>query len=159
MKKTRILALTLALAMVMAMTGAFALDLTNESPEGSMEISYTIPETYSVVIPESVNLTAETPSATGTVSASDVRLAANRTLKVTMDSINNFYLKNGESAVEYTVSDQTGAISDGGIVLSVQAGTTSGSNSLTFATTAEKIKAATLSGNHIDTLTFTITVQ
>jgi hypothetical protein len=162
--KKKVITMALALTLALSMTGtAFAAgDLTSTNKTKDVTVDYEVEESYTVTLPADVTVTTEGVS--GTVSASDVRIADGNTLKVTVDSENydstnsSYVLSNSGSYVKYTINDGSNNLGKGGEVLAVTSGTTKGSKELTFSTTEDNIKAATKSGQHTDTLKFTVYV-
>ena len=157
MKKLVAIILTVVMVFSMA-TVAFA-DTTVNGDSGTVVVKYTTSEAYTVTIPADVTLTSTKLSDTGNVTVSDALLASGETLKIAVESANNYKLVNSTSGIAYTLKSGDTAITvDNNVVLSVAAGTKSGSAELTFATTEEDVKAATIAGDHKDTLTFTVSV-
>lgn len=162
----RFAAFILAAVLLLSMSVSAFAETIDEGDSGSMEITYTTPVSYTVTIPAAQNFTASSLTKTGNVTASDVVLEYGSTLKITMKSSNNFVLKNGASSIAYSVtvgnaaSPLSGAAGASYNVLTVHAGTRDTSSvTLTFATTAANVNAATLAGNHTDTLTFFCSVE
>ena len=157
----KVLAVVLAAAMVMSMTTAAFADDQVIDTNGSLVVSYGVDETFKVTIPADIALSADNLQGTGTVTATNVRLTDGTTMKVSVYSVNNYNLVNGESKIAYALKsgDKT-YTNDDNVVLSVAAGsiavTDSASTQLTFATSAEAVEAATLAGAHQDTLSFSI---
>ena len=161
MKKMLSLVLALVLMLSMSLTVAAANGI-NGSSSGTVEVSYNTEESYIVTIPSDVALS--TTGVNGTVKAESVLLEAGKSLTVSMASTNGFAVEYEDSAIAYTVeaggstisvADSTQAVT----VLTVESGTTTGEETLTFKTTDTAIQAATQSGEHTDTLTFTCAVQ
>ena len=157
----KMIALVLAAVMTMSMTTAAFADQTVTNNTGTVDVTYTIAdsdESYIVTIPADVNLSSAAISKTGDVKVTNAVLKSGNTLKISVATANGFNLVNGVSAIPYTVSDGAAAIANDGTVLTVAAGTASSTKTLTFATTADNVKQATLTGAHKDTLTFTVSV-
>lgn len=156
MKKLFALALVIVM-LCSASATVFAADLDEGNNVGTITVSYGVAEGYVVTIPADV--TVGTAGVETTLSASSVLLPDGKTLTVSVASTNSFNLEYAGSQIPYTVSvgetEQTTATFT---ALSIASGTTSGSVTLTFKTTAEDIAQATKSGNHTDTLTFTCAV-
>ena len=93
------------------------------------------------------------------IAGGDVLLEAGKILKVFMNSANGFALKCGDSSINYTVSKDGNELENNACVLEVAAGSTSGVSALTFATTADNIKVATIAGAHKDTVTFSCSLE
>ena len=165
MKKESIIAAIAATALCFALAGpAFAADLNKDTTSGTTTVTYTVSDSYTVSIPADVAFASDSLSKAGTVSASNVILVDGKTLTVKVASANGYALKCGTgtaSSIAYTLTPAGGSAlsgTDATTVLTVAAGTTSGSTNLTFATTAQNIASATKAGDHTDTLTFTCSV-
>ena len=161
--KKFILSLTLAALLTTALAApAFAVDITGETT-GSTTLTYGVAEAFTVTIPADFSLS--TTETSYTVSASGVLIPNNEQLTVTMssaqfDATDKYRVAYQDSFIKYTVKlDDTSLTANGQTVLTVNAGSTSGSSTLKFSTTAENIAAATKAGNHTDTLTFTVAIK
>lgn len=164
MKKSMsiIAAITLATAMVSSLP-TFATDITQESDSNSAttNLTYKVDKTYKVTIPDDVtNLTSESKL---TVEVADVVIDTGETLSVNIASTNGWTLndtKDADNALAYelalgeTLEDGANALADDDVVLSVAAGTATGSQIISV----KSIAAATKSGTYTDTLTFTVDV-
>jgi len=165
MKMKNVLMILISLAVVFAMVGVVsAANGIGGQTTGNTNIQYNVDESYIVTIPENVNFNNGL-SGSGTVAASNVLLVDGKKLTVTMTSANgygtSFNLTYGDpaSSIPYTIKVGNTLIQQASYpVLTVPAGTTTGSVTLTFATTAEDIAKATKSGLHQDNLTFTCAV-
>lgn len=153
----KFIALMLALALTLSL-GVVAFADNGFSGNSSLEASINTAESYVVTIP--ANQTVGETAKTGTVAASNVLLQNGKKLVVTMASANGYKMAYEGSEIPYTV--KVGATTFSGTaaqnVLVVSAGATSGSATLSFATTSAAIAAATKAGNHTDTLTFACSV-
>ena len=164
MKKIIALFLSLTLAATCG-AAAFADTMINKSDEnqtGTLNVTYTTTETYTVTIPADVTLSSAAKEVSDReVKATDVLLASGSTLTVTVASANGYQLKNGTSAIPYTCkAGNTTITADNNTVLTVSAGTKNpDAVSLTIGTTDADIANATLAGAHTDTLTFTCAVS
>ena len=125
-----------------------------------MEVSYDVSPTYSVVIPASVSL-SDTAETTRQITATDVRLAQNAKIVVTIDSASNtesgdtFNAKIGDSTANYTIKSGDTNVSVGGTVAEFDTKTGEQSKTLAFS----KATGATYAGKHTETLTFGIKVE
>lgn len=166
--KKRIVTLALVLVFLMTMTGVGMATQTISTEEGkNVTVTYGVTEGFTVTIPANFDLS--TTESEKTVSASGVLIPTGEQLTVTMSSANfettdKYRVKNDTSYIKYTVkkgaasASATELTSNGDTILTVGAGTTSGSIKLYFSTTQTNIDAATKAGNHTDTLTFTVAV-
>ena len=146
-----------SLILVLAMFAALSVNVFAADSQ-DITVTYTAAETYTVTIPSSQTFAADSLTSTGTVSAK-VLLEAGKVLNVLMNSANGFVLKCGDSSIAYTISNGDAVLGNDDCVLEVAAGNTSGSSELTFATTEEAIAAATIAGEHTDTVTFTCSLK
>ena len=150
----------LALSLTICIAPAFA-DTGFSSNDSDTKVTYTVSEGYTVTVPADVTFASESLSQTKAVSASNVIIANGKKLVVKVASTNSYALKYGDgtaSSIAYTVTPAGGSALSGAEaqeVLSIAAGTTSGSKDLTFATNASGFTKA---GDHTDTLTFTCSV-
>lgn len=138
--------------------------LNSTTPTGSTTVTYTQAQSYTVTIPSEITLqpyNASTNTTTLTVSASNVVIDYGKVLKVTVSSGNVWKVvdKVNTSSTDtwaYTLkkSEITLDNSTNNEVLSVAAGTATGSQELT----AQLSQAITKSGTYEDILTFTVSV-
>ena len=168
MKNKKISIILVSIIMLALAAPVFAADLNNTTTSGSTTITYGVSESYTVSIPASFNFTVDSLTKEETVSASNVLIADGNTLTVTMSSANyvsgNAYTLNygtdAISKIPYSIKLGEADFVNAENVLTVAAGTTSAtSEKITFATTTENIQQATKSGDHVDTLTFTVSVN
>ena len=125
-----------------------------------LEVSYEVSPTYTVVIPASVTL-SDTEETTKPITATDVRLAQDSKIVVTLDSASNtasgstFNAKIGDSTANYTIKSDNADVSVGGTVAEFDTKTGEQSKTLAFS----KATGATYAGKHTETLTFGIKVE
>ena len=137
----------------------------------SVEVSYTVNPGYTLTIPAELRLVTTNPIPK-VVSVTDVRIASNEILTVTMesknftgDSKNGYHVKyDGDSIIPYTVKmGETTAdtkVSRNNIeLISIVSGVESKSLYMTFSTTDKDVANSTKAGKHVDTLTFTAEVS
>lgn len=157
----------ISLAVVFAMVGVVsAANGIEGANTGDTDITYNVAVSYIVTIPDDVTFNSGSLSGSGEVVASEVRLENGNKLTVTMTSKNGYGTSFNltcepapVSSIPYTIKvDGTPVITSSSVVLTVPAGTTTDSVTLTFATTEEDIAKATKSGSHTDKLTFTCAV-
>jgi hypothetical protein len=175
----KFLSLTLAATMVLSL-GATALanDTTNTYNNGSNSpayerdskgldenqalATYTLGKSYTVTIPDEINVGTETASATGmTVKAENVVIGINDTLTVTVSSTNGWAVNDKDdntNTLAYKLNDGTSDITQNDTtILSVAAG--ENWNSETSKTlTATLTDTPKKSGTYTDTLTFSVGV-
>lgn len=160
MKKRTLGVAAMATAALFAATvvNAQQVTITDNAGNGTTTVKYGVSGGYELVIPDNVNFTSA-GTLSGTVKASNVLIEQGRKLQVTVTSTNNWNLVNNGSTIAYTVKKGTTEVANNDVVLEVEAGTAEGNTSLTFETTTDAIAAATKSGDHTDTLTFTAAVK
>lgn len=160
MKKILSLAMVFCLCLCMGVT-AFATDITVDGVQsGTTNVAYGLESSYTVVIPDTIIIDSDTHKGAGAVSASDVIIAANTSLRVTLagkdalvdeaDADNKLTYKIGKTDGGSDVDNDT-------VVLTVASGAawdTEVVQNLFFELTQDVTKA----GNYSDTLTFTVTV-
>ena len=153
MRKIVSFVLAMVLVLSMCMTVSAATIDKNSEQTATTTATYTKGEGYTVTIPADITVGGEAIS----ISAADVMIDPGETLKVSVASANSWKVKNGEEALAYKLNDGTADIkADDTVVLSVAAGTATGSVDLT----AELDNVtATKSGTYTDTLTFTVAVE
>ena len=174
----KILAIALAVLMIAVLAvPAFAADVVikqdttdaeqNPVTSGKAEIKYGVDQTYTVTLPSEINFGTETAIST-TISASDVVIAGDKKLVVTIASENAWTMVNtASSPVAYGLfldatsaptydADADDIAANGATVLEVASSAVAantGSETLWFAT-----KGTSQAGQYSDNLTFTITV-
>ena len=157
----KILAVVLTAAMVMGTTTAVFADTTLEGNSGTTDVTYETQESYTVTIPADISLANEDYSGSGEVKVTNALLAASSTLKITVASANDYKLKLGSSEIAYTLTGDNLITEENNEVLSVSSGvkvTDVNSQELDFESSEEAVKAATLAGEHKDTLTFAVSL-
>lgn len=159
MKKFVTLLLTAALA-VTAATTAFAdtkVGPSTNPPSGSMNVEYTVNPKYTVIIPASVTLDSTSKQAEATVTAKDVTVPNNQSVKVSLNTA-AFEVTSGEGAKLTGKVTKDGAAVVAGVpfleVASDAAGKT-GSAKLTFAIDGN----VTYSGTYKGQVIFTVSVN
>lgn len=167
MKHTkRLLAAVMALLMVSALApmSAFAITQADIDPDtgkatGTMTATYEVEAKYTVTIPAGVTLDAEA-DVTSEITAENVLLESGKNVTVTLTSGSNtttgstFHAKKGGSTAEYSISAGSPAapVSVGDTVATFSSGTAKQTATLTFS----KPTGWTDTGEHTETLTFTI---
>lgn len=155
MKKFFAILLAVAMMATMSMT-AFAATIEGES--GTVEVTYGVSQSYTVVIPADITLSADKDS-TMEVSASNVFIPYGNQLTVSISSANSWYLvdtADNSNKLSYSVKNGEAAVANGDAVLTVAAGNTDG-DTVTLTTTL--VDTATISGTYKDTITFTVNVS
>lgn len=144
----KMMAMAMAATMVMAAAvPAMALD----DKTGTTLVTYGVDEAYVLTVPAEVNFAIGNLSYARTLEVSDARIANTNRLTVTVSSANDYNLVCDGSKIAYTVKEGDTAFTS----MVVESGVVEKTANLTFATTEEAINAATKSGTHTDTLTFT----
>lgn len=137
----------------------------------SVEVSYTINPGYTLNIPAELGLVTENPQPK-VLSVTDVKIASNEVLTVTMESqnytansSNGYHVKyDGDSIIPYKVmmgeTTADSEVSTNSVeLIKISSGVESKSLYMTFSTTDEDVEKATKAGKHVDTLTFTAEVS
>ena len=156
----KMLAVVLSAAMVMSMSTAVFADTTLEGNSGTTNVIYTTEESYTVTIPADIAL-KDDYFESSEVKVTNALLADSSVLAITVSSENNYKLKCGDSAIDYTLTGDDRITEENNEVLRVTSGvkvTDVNSQELDFETSEEAVKAATLAGEHKDTLTFNVSL-
>ena len=152
----KVLTIVLAVAMVLSMgVCAFAAEVSTDGGTQQTTATYNEAQTFVVTIPSDIAVAKKDAQATAvTVSAADVVIPADKTLKVTVSSENGWKIVSEEGgSFAYGLHVGAGeALAEGGEVLSVANGIATGSASLT----AKLTENVTKSGTFTDNLTFTV---
>lgn len=142
-----------------AVFAAGSLDNTNTT--GSIDITYSLGQSYTITIPETFSFTAQNTDVQKTVSASDVLINNETKLQVVISGANcaddKWYLEDvtdEDNDVEYTIKKDGVALRDGDTVLEVTSGTQTSSQELVF----NLNEGITKAGTYKDTLTFTSSI-
>lgn len=168
MKKLLTMVLALAMCGAMAVT-AFAADTVikpdedgNPNPStGTTDVSFNVDPTYSITIPDKVELTRATHTDgtvtyenTGKIEAENVRLNEGDTIQVKLES--DFTLSAGNTSLPYTVTvgDSTEAVANEAVVAEFTTQTSDQESILHF-----KANDPEYAGEYTDTVTFTILVS
>ncbi len=155
--------LSLALAGSIGAVTAFA-DQTLSSggtTSGQTTVTYTQADSWTVTIPDTINI-ASPDAANDKVSATNVKIAEGDKLTVTVTSKNGWHLKQGDTGtgLEYELKADSGeALTDGGTVLTVEAGTTTGEAALTATLKGTASNYSTGNEAYTDELTFNVNVD
>lgn len=166
MKKLLTLVLALAMALSVSVT-AFAADTTinQDSAEktGSTAVTFNVDPTYTVTIPEKVELTQVNNGGTITyendltvTAAAGVRLLAGEVIQVTLKSDSNFNLSTAADAtykLPYTVTVNNMEIANDGVV--AKFGTNNAAQTATLHFAAGN---PTYAGDYSDTVIFTLAI-
>lgn len=155
MKKIVSLVLVLALALSLSIP-AFAADntLNSTTQSGNTTATYTMAKSYTVTIPDAITVGGSAI----TVKAENVVIDPKDTLEVKVSSANGWNLTyQGDRLAYHLAKDSTEVKTDNALVLSVAAGTATGSQALTAALNSDV--TVTKSGTYTDTLTFTVSIS
>lgn len=164
MKKLLTLVLALAMALSVSVT-AFAADTTinQDSAEktGSTAVTFNVDPTYTVTIPEKVELNQVDDSGTiayendlTVTAAAGVRLLAGEVIQVTLKSDSNFNLSAGaDYKLPYTVTVNNMEIANDGVVATFGTNNEAQTATLHFAA-----GNPTYAGDYSDTVIFTLAI-
>ncbi len=161
MKKALSLALALVFAFALAIP-AFAENTNMSGNSQNVTATYTVSEAYTVSIPSGITFDAD-KSAQETVSVSGALINSGKKVQVKLaaadedDAFELEYIENSAvvEALTYTVKvGETSVAATGTEVLSVAAGTATGSAIIDFAITED----ANYQGTYTDSLTFSVAV-
>ena len=161
MKKTAALVLAAVMAAAMAFT-AFAENPTS----GSTEVKYSPDaESYTITIPATCSITAADTDVDLEIKGNDVKVLLGRSLFFKVASGNGWKMKNGASAIEYTAKLGATVLTNDATVLEIKgvgtktaAAEADSKATLKVQSTTAQINAATVAGEHTDTLTFTVSI-
>ena len=155
----KVLTIVMAMALVLSMSVcAFAANVSTDGGRAEVEVSYGVDQVFEVSIPENVQFAQGALTKTGTVEATKVLIPNGKKLTVDVTSGNDYHLVYEGSKIAYTVTGEALLTAQAATALTVESGSTSGEQELTFATDEGKIAAATKAGTHKDTLTFTCAI-
>ncbi len=166
MKKKNLVLLGSAALLSLALAGtigtvaiASAAEINQDSGDPiQTTVTYSVDTTWKLTIPESITVGDETG---GTVTASDVVIEQGKQFKVTVSSGNGWKVTGGSQSIDYDlkVDESPDALTDGGEVLTVEAGNKEGDSATLKATlkNADDAKYSTGGEAYTDTLTFTVT--
>ena len=187
MKMKNVLMILIALAVVLTMAGVVsATDYTQNAQEGSMDVNYTVLDSYTVTIPSEVIISGVDISTPGLVNVTNLLINPGKSLHIKLTSRNFtdtsgiYNLVNSGSYISYYINktaapvntDINDGVENNKDILVVKAGevhcnltSKTGTakignyTTLFFKTTTDFINNATKSGSHKDSLTFTFTVE
>lgn len=163
MKKRTLLLLGTAAVLALSIAGTFgavavaSADTTinqDSSDSATTKVTYQVKDSWTLTVPESIVV----GGAGGDVSASNVKIAPDKELTITAKSANEWNVKSGENQIEYELKVD-GETSTGDI-LTVEAGTDSGSAALTATVKEDGSNENYSTGDteYSDTLTFEVSV-
>lgn len=167
-------AATAALAVAMVPAMAFASNtVTSPATSAETNLIYQVNEGYEWSVPSDIDFGSDKgPNATSTVEANGdagttqkVKVTKNvipvgKKLVISADSSNDFTVKSGAASLDYTVEASSRSITAGSNVLTVNAGTNTADQALTFTlTTASGVNAAEQAGRYTGTMTFASSVD
>ncbi|MDY2731299.1 MAG: hypothetical protein SOV49_03220 [Erysipelotrichaceae bacterium] len=134
--RNKILTSALCLGMVASMVSP-VLATDNSTDDHLTNISYTVDETYKWAAPADItfDLNSNTNEKTGTLEVTENVIAGGKKLQIKITDGQEFKITSAEGIKrDYTVTGATaGALSVGSVALEVNAGTNTGSDTLTFA--------------------------
>jgi len=164
----KVLTIFLAFAVVFSMAGVVSAEDTQDisGTSGDTEVTYTTQQSYTVTIPTKVAFSELNLKSENSVKATNVLIPDGALLEVTISSGDDgFNLVYGSgltnSKIPYNVTRYDGKTVDENIniVLQVASNVKQNEKSLVFWTTEENVKKATMSGEHKDILTFSVSVK
>jgi len=146
----------LATALAVPMALSVFVPVLAEEPANTkdVDIQYEVEQSYEWSVPSSIS--ADDGAVEVKVTKNVIQ--AGKALKITVDSANNFVLKNTEDetdTIEYSITANSKAWTDGGTVLTVESGVSSGS----VIGSAAIVGTPTGAGTYKDTLTFTAKID
>ena len=151
MKKLSLTLLSVLMFCTLATTNVFAEDGSKET-----EVTYEAPSTYQWSVPQTLSISTE--DSTLDVEVMNPSLAAGEKIKITVESANNFNVKNGSTSLSYKLakdSEYKTVIANNDVVVETVAGAQQGLQQQLHV----KLNAAgTKAGKYSDTLTFTASV-
>ena len=156
-----VVVMTLGLPISSQASGGETITQDSEEKSGNTNVDYNAEETYTVVFPASVTFMDTETSIDRGVQVSDVVLREGGSLNVSVASLNDFQMKNGEGSIAYQIivnNNDDRPVKHTSTVLSVEAGEKSGWAILTFTTELDKSNAP-YAGRYADTLTFTVSID
>lgn len=152
MKKLITLLLSVLMIATCSMT-VFAADTSTD--DHKTNLSYTVDETYKWAAPADItfDVNENTDSKTGTLEVTENVITGGKKLQIKITDGQEFKITSVEGIKrDYTVTGATaGALSVGGVALEVNAGTNTGSDTLTFALQEVAVQQA---GTYTGTLNF-----
>lgn len=164
MKKFLSVILIVAFTFGMSVNSLAAEDETitqdSQDKSGKINVEYNLEESYTVTFPASVTFTDTEKTVERPLLARDVILNEGSYLNVYISSLNEYKMKKGEGYINYKISVNynTALKENNCIIMTVNAGESSGWAILTFSTELEK-NHALYAGNFTDTLTFTVSID
>ena len=172
MKKcsSKVLAVAMAVAMMVPGMNVMAAEVSGTSAQDttvSTDVKYAVTEGYTWSIHSEINFgndvgVNKTVEKTGnTVSVTKNIIPDGKTLKITVKGSGTdgaYEIKNGSTALTYTIKAGETEITTGGDVLNVAAGTNTGSKDLTF-TLSTTTGTAEVAGSYAGTVTYTASIK
>ena len=145
----------------MSVGKASAAELSNDGENsGTTTVTYTAGDEWTVTIPDTINIAAPSED-TDKVVASGVKIGAEETLTVTVESTNGWELRKAgqeEGGLKYTLKANGGeALTNGGTVLTVTSSANNGEATLAAELTGGNV--STGGEAYTDTLTFDVNVE
>ena len=120
---------------------------------GTTTVSYTVAETFTVVIPDLITVNA----VSGEKLSVETNFNTDKTLRVTVRSANEFKL-NGDEALLYELNVDGSKVEQNGTVITTSEAQSDAEVTIT-ANFASGITPPSAAGRYEDTLTFTVSVQ
>lgn len=148
------LSLALAGSIGTAVVASAATEVTNGNGGSSTTVTYTVADSWKITVPESITVGGDG----GTIKAEDVKIVPGNELNVTVTSTNSWKVqKDAEHQIEYELKVGSGsALSNGDKVLTVEAGSDGGQDTLTATVKSGSENYSTGGEAYTDTLTFEV---
>ncbi len=162
MKKILSIIVAAAIAVIMPISSFAAenveINQDSEQKSSSISVDYNMDLAYTVTIPASVTFTDTEKTVERTIQVSGVLISEGNSISVSISSLNDFEMKNGDGYIDYYIMVNYHALPENNCsILTVNADDGSGWAILSFVTDLEKSHAL-YSGKYTDTLTFTVSV-
>ena len=154
---TAMLSLALAGSLGAVNVASAETKVDNGKGASTTTVTYSAEDAWKVTIPETITIGGQDPI---TVSASEVKIEKGKKLKVTVSSANGWKVKSGDKELDYELKKGGTTLDNdsNNTVLEVEAGTPTGSETLTANMKDTAANYSTGGESYTDTLTFTVTV-
>lgn len=164
----KVLAATMAVSMMVPGVNVLAADGATESTtnSNSTTLKYSVTESYKWTVPTEITFEGDaginqTRAVNGSVAVTDNIIKSGQRLKIAIAESEKFKIETQEGAeLTYSVKKKDGSdsLNGGGEILSVQAGTKTGSQDLTYTLTTST-GAAEVAGEYTGTLNYEASIN